>query len=103
MVLAKLGIKTMIKPITIQRWQQAQEAERKQHKKDFEDGVHHYRIAYSHNFRYLGIDPEKQQNHIVEVGCADFTAFRYVNKGKDLTILLNQCGLSMLVDYLPRI
>jgi len=69
-----LGI--MVKAITLERWQQAQVAERKLHDKTLEEGKHHYRIAYSNNFRYLNIDPTNVKN-IIEIGCADFPALLF--------------------------
>jgi hypothetical protein len=77
----------MINPITFERWQEAQIAERKQHTKSLEEGIHHYRISYSHNFRYLGINPEALQTGITEIGCADFPALRYCNIGTNCVIV----------------
>ena len=77
----------MIKPITLERWQQAQVAERKLHTMSLEEGIHHYRIAYGHNFRYLGIDPDQMQTGIIEIGCADFPALRFVRKPLYCTIV----------------
>ena len=77
----------MIEPVTIERWQQAQVAERATHTKNMEDGIHHYRIAYSHNFRYLDIDPNERQIGVVEVGCADFPALRYCKETENCFIV----------------
>jgi hypothetical protein len=76
----------MIEPITLERWQQAQIAERKLHTKSLEEGIHHYRIAYGHNFRYLGIDPRITEAHIIEVGCADFPALMFIDDIYDCMI-----------------
>jgi hypothetical protein len=68
----------MIEPITIERWDIAQAAERALHNKSLEEGISHYQISYGHNFRYLGIDFNQVQENIIEIGCADFPALRYV-------------------------
>lgn len=52
---------------------------RKLHTLPLEEGIKHYRISYGHNFRYLDINPIKPQVGIIEIGCADFPALRYVN------------------------
>jgi len=87
----------MIQPITIERWKQAQEAERKLHKLTLEEGIEHYRISYGHNFRYLGIDPEKVQWGILEIGAADFPALRYVKA--DRCIIIEPMPSQLLKDF----
>lgn len=77
----------LIKPISFDRWLVAQSEERELHNKTLEEGVHHYQIAYGHNFRYLDIDPDKKQIGVCEIGCADFPALRYVNKGPACVIV----------------
>lgn len=88
----------MIKPVSYERWQKAQEAERSLHTKSLEEGLHHYHIAYGHNFRYLGIDPEQIQNGICEIGCADFPALRFCNIGYACCIIE-----PMASDYLNEL
>lgn len=87
----------MIKPITQERWDEAQIAERKQHKLSLEEGINHYRVSYSHNFRYLGIDPSTKQKLIMEIGCADFPALRYC-PDKEMCLIVEP----LPSDYLKR-
>jgi hypothetical protein len=69
----------MIEPISKREWDKAQKFERALHTKSLEEGIHHYRIAYDHNFRFLDIDPYLLQQDIIEIGPADFPAIRYLS------------------------
>lgn len=69
----------MIEAVTLERWKEAQAAERSLHTKSQADGIHHYRIAYGHNFRHLGLIMGGVAENVIEVGCADFPALRYMS------------------------
>jgi hypothetical protein len=74
------------KAIDDQRWMIAQRAERKLHKLTLHEGIEHYRESYSHNFRYLCIDPDCNGKSIIEIGCADFPALRYCTNYSGLIV-----------------
>lgn len=63
--------------ITNERWQQAQIAERQQHKMGFNEGIGHYFWAYRNYFKYLGIERNQQYKYILEIGPADFPALMF--------------------------
>jgi hypothetical protein len=63
--------------ITLERWQQAQEAERKHHTFSREEGRAHYFKTYQNYFEYLGIDFNHEGKVIAEIGCADFPALEH--------------------------
>lgn len=64
-------------PITLDRWHQAQQAERKLHKMGFNEGIGHYYWSYRNYFKYLDILPDQQGKMIIEIGPADFPAFMF--------------------------
>lgn len=79
--------------ITQERWQQAQEAERKFHNESFDEGYAHYMKSYQQYFKYLGIDPNTfSSNKIVEIGPANFPALAYYRN--------NNVG-SIIIEPLP--
>ena len=65
--------------VTIERWQAAQAAERKQHTYSFEEGYEHYKDSYRQYFDFVGIDPAAVKSIIVEIGPADFPALMYAH------------------------
>lgn len=64
--------------VTPERWQQAQQEERKQHTLSYNEGVLHYKRSYDNYFKYLGTDYNHEGKTIVEIGCADFPALQHV-------------------------
>lgn len=87
----------MINPITIERWDRAQVAERSMHTLSLEEGIRHYQISYGNNFRYCGVDSAALQENIIEIGCADFPALRYVNNVN--CIIVEPLPSSHLVNF----
>jgi len=67
----------MTQAITIERWNQAQAAERKLHKMGFNEGIGHYYWSYRNYFKYLNIRLDQQGKYIMEVGPADFPALMF--------------------------
>lgn len=69
--------------ITLERWQEAQKAERQHHNLTRKEGQEHYLKTYKTYFEYLGIDFDHKGKTIVEIGCADFPALEHcqVKKG----------------------
>lgn len=67
--------------ISLERWQQAQQAEREFHDgQTYEDGRSHYADSYRQYFDYVGITPDNiAGKSIMEVGCADFPALSYID------------------------
>jgi hypothetical protein len=74
----------MVKSITLERWHEAQIAERICHKFDRKQGESHYKNTYHNYFKYLEI--KDSDAFIVEIGCADFPALQWVKFGKGLFI-----------------
>lgn len=74
----------MVKRISIERWNQAQKAERICHNFDRNHGQNHYKNTYYNYFEYLDI--KDSDAFIVEIGCADFPALQWVKFGKGLFI-----------------
>lgn len=73
-------------PITHERWQQAQQAERKLHKLGFNEGIGHYFWTYRNYFKYLGISPDQKGKTIIEIGPADFPALMFCYAFEGLVI-----------------
>jgi len=63
--------------ITLERWQQAQKAEREHHKLTRKEGQEQYLKTYQTYFEYLGIDFNHEGKVIAEIGCADFPALEH--------------------------
>lgn len=59
------------------RWQLAQQEERKHHSGTLEDGVEAYRESYRQYFSYLKTQPEQKGKIIMEIGCADVPALMF--------------------------
>lgn len=67
----------MTEPISIERWQQAQRAERSLHKMGFNEGIGHYFWSYRNYFRCLGIEQDQKGKSIIEIGPADVPALMF--------------------------
>lgn len=65
------------KEITVERWQEAQVAERAQHTMGYMEGVLHYAAAYKNYFRFVGLGNDLGGLHVIEVGPADFPALQH--------------------------
>lgn len=79
------------KAISLERWQQAQTAERAQHTLGYIEGILHYSNSYKHYFRFVGLGNDLGGLNVIEIGPADFPA-------------LNECrgdGLLVVVEPLP--
>lgn len=63
---------------TKERWQQAQQEERKHHTMSMAEGIAHYKRSYDNYLHYLGTDYNHEGKTIVEIGCADFPALSHV-------------------------
>lgn len=63
--------------ITKERWQEAQTAERDQHKSDLQAGRDHYQKVYEYYFEYLQVATNLQGKSIMEIGPGDFPAIMY--------------------------
>ncbi len=63
-----------ISPISQERWEQAQKAEREQHTMGAIEGAIHYGNSYKHYFKYLGLGFNLHGLNVIEVGPADFPA-----------------------------
>jgi hypothetical protein len=73
--------------ITIDRWLDAQNEERKFHNLKFEEGYNHYKKTYEQYFKYLGINPNLGGKKICEIGPADFPALAYCsNRGNSFVV-----------------
>lgn len=67
----------MKQAITIERWIEAQKAERSLHEMTYENGVDHYRKVYDVYFEFLKIENDQQGRSIVEIGSGDFPALMF--------------------------
>lgn len=72
----------MSKKITIERWQEAQKAERVCHnnflERAGEDEVRaHYKGTYDRYFHRLGLNYNQKKKSIIEIGCADYPALEH--------------------------
>lgn len=79
------------KAISLERWQQAQKAEREQHTLSYMEGLLHYANSYKHYFRFVGLGNDLGGLNVIEVGPADFPA-------------LNECkgeGKLFVVEPMP--
>lgn len=79
------------KAISLERWKQAQEAERAQHTLGYMEGLLHYSQSYKNYFRYMGLGNDLHGLQVIEVGPADFPA-------------LNECerfGKAIIVEPMP--
>lgn len=63
--------------ISMERWQQAQNAERKLHTLGLEEGINHYQKTYQHYFAFVQLGFDLGGLSVMEVGPADFPALRY--------------------------
>jgi hypothetical protein len=72
--------------ITKERWQEAQQAERKEHTFDYQEGFDHYRTSYEHVFRFLGMATDQRGKTILEIGPADFPALAYCQNYKGIIV-----------------
>lgn len=75
----------MIQPISYERWQQAQKAERACHKLGFNEGIGHYYWAYRNIFNYLKI-PLINDRVVIEIGPADFPALMFCDTRESIVI-----------------
>lgn len=72
--------------INNERWQLAQQEERKQHYYSYEEGVAHYKKSYDNYLKYLGTDYNHEGKTIVEIGCADFPALQHVTAKEKIVV-----------------
>lgn len=79
-------------PITIDRWKEAQLAERSLHKMGFNEGIGHYYWAYRNYFQYLGIELDQRGKFIIEVGPADVPALMFCECDNGVIIEPMQSG-----------
>lgn len=79
----------MVKRINNTRWQEAQIAERLQHKGSLDDQLEHYRSSYHQYFTWLDI-PAKDlcQKTIMEVGPADIPALAFCKNYSDRSVIV---------------
>ena len=63
--------------VTYERWQQAQILERKAHTYQKEKAINNYKQTYMQYFSYLDMQPDQQNNKILEIGCADIPALYF--------------------------
>lgn len=61
----------------LQRWQIAQEEERKHHTGSLEQGICAYAHTYDEYFRYTGGGRHQKGKKIIEIGCADIPGLYY--------------------------
>lgn len=67
----------MKKSITLERWREAQEAERMIHNTDVNNTFEHYRRTYAHYFKAVGLGTNLYGLSVTEVGPADHPALMY--------------------------
>lgn len=72
--------------INNERWQLAQQEERKQHFYSYDEGVAHYKKSYDNYLKYLGTDYNHEGKTIVEIGCADFPALQHVDAYRKIVV-----------------
>jgi len=65
------------KAIAMERWLQAQKAEREQHTMSPIEGMIHYGKAYRHYFKFVGLGQDLHGLNVIEVGPADFPALAH--------------------------
>lgn len=65
------GAKSYGKGISLERWKEAQAAERSIHDRDTQNNPEHYAWIYEQYFRYVGLGKNLEGLHIVEIGPAD--------------------------------
>lgn len=79
------------KAISMERWKEAQIAERAQHTMNYMEGLLHYSNSYKHYFRFVALGNDLGGLNVIEVGPADFPA-------------LNECsgdGTRIIVEPMP--
>lgn len=81
----------------MQRWQKAQEEERKHHTGSLEQGINAYRHTYDEYFRYTGGDRDQTGKTIIEIGCADVPALYYC-KGFARGIVVEPMPSDILIE-----
>lgn len=70
----------MISPITIERWQQAQKAERECHKMGFFEGLGHYAwVSWQYDKFVSILDRDIKHSSVIEVGPADSPMLAYAD------------------------
>lgn len=75
------------KAISMERWQQAQTAERGFHTMNYTEGLLHYAASYKNYFHYVGLGNHLHGLHVIEVGPADFPALSQVTgEGKAIIV-----------------
>jgi hypothetical protein len=75
------------KAISVERWQQAQKAEREQHTLNYMEGLLHYAASYKNYFHYVSLGNDIGNLHVIEVGPADFPALNECKGEGKLTIV----------------
>lgn len=68
---------TESRAISMERWQQAQKAERGFHNLSHAEGLVHYGMSYNHYFHFVGLGRDLHGLNVIEVGPADFPALNY--------------------------
>lgn len=71
----------------IQRWQKAQQEERKHHSGSLSDGVEAYRESYRQYFEHLDTQALQTDKIIMEIGCADVPALMFCSGYKPSYII----------------
>lgn len=61
----------------MQRWQIAQQEERKHHSGTLAEGVHAYKHTYDQYLKYTGSSFDQAGKKIIEIGCADVPGIYY--------------------------
>lgn len=64
-------------PIDWQRWEEAQKAEREQHKMGYAEGIVHYAESYNQYFKHVQLGKDLHGLHVIEIGPADFPALYF--------------------------
>lgn len=70
--------------ISKERWQEAQQAERKCHTYNRKEGEHYYKRTYETYFNFLGI--KDMDKVVIEIGCADFPALQHIKVKKGILV-----------------
>lgn len=87
-----------VKSISLERWREAQYAERACHSTDLNNNPGHYADTYKTYFKYLGLGTDLEGLHVIEIGPAMHPALA-ICKNYGQSIIIEPMGTAVLEEF----
>ena len=95
---ANTFIELGVKSISLERWREAQYAERACHNTDLNNNPVHYADTYKTYFKYLGLGTDLEGLHVIEIGPAMHPALA-ICKNYGQSIIIEPMGTTILEEF----